>query len=308
MSSEQHKFGYRTTAEEVASGIDLHGKVAIVTGGNNGIGKEAARVLAKQGAHVIIAGRDLGRVQAAVDEIKENTGNTNVEGMLLDLGSFASVRKFADAFLAKKLPVHVLLCNGAIMAVPYAKTVDGFESQFGTNHLAHFLLTKLLTDVLVASAPSRVVSISSTGHRRHGINWNDVNWEVGYDKWQAYGQAKTAQILFPMELNRRLSSKGVTGYSVHPGGIMTGLQKALSREEQEALGWIDASGKVHELFKNVEQGAATHVYCSIHADAERHAGGYFEDAHVSKVMTEEAGDPEAATRLWDLSEQLIASA
>eukprot|EP01116_Phalansterium_solitarium_P014587 TRINITY_DN32312_c0_g1_i1.p1 TRINITY_DN32312_c0_g1~~TRINITY_DN32312_c0_g1_i1.p1 ORF type:complete len:332 (-),score=46.53 TRINITY_DN32312_c0_g1_i1:52-981(-) len=299
------KFDHDTTAEQVVEGADLSGKVFIITGGNSGIGRETARVVAKQGAHVIIAARSLERAQAAAEDITKITGNQKVEAMLLDLASLKSVREFAAAFLGRKLPLHVLINNAGVMATPYGTTVDGFETQFGTNHIGHFLLTSLLVPALVASAPSRVVVVASTAHVVQGINWDDVNWTTGYEKWKAYGQSKSANILFALELNRRLSPRGVTAYSVHPGVIFTNLGVFVPKEEQIAAGYLDENGNPTSKFQTMETGAATSVFTAIHPDALPGAGGYFKDAHVCQTDTEEARDPASAARLWELTEKLI---
>jgi NAD(P)-dependent dehydrogenase (short-subunit alcohol dehydrogenase family) len=200
------------------------------------------------------------------------------------------------------------------MACPYSKTVDGFESQFGVNHLAHFLLTTSLLPELKAGKPSRVVVVSSLANKRGGINWDDVNWEKDYDKWRAYAQSKTANILFAKQLNKLYGSEGIKAYSLHPGGIMTNLQQSLPMEEQRAMGWYKEDGTPVDVFKNVEQGASTSVYAALASDLDNHGGEYLEDCAVSEgVNTDKrfsgmgahALDMEAAERLWKLSEQMV---
>jgi len=202
--------------------------------------------------------------------------------------------------------------NAGIMACPYSKTVDGFESQFGVNHLAHFLLTTSLIPQLKAGKPSRVVVVSSVANKRAGINWDDVNWEKNYDKWSAYAQSKTANILFAKQLNKLYASEGIQAYSLHPGGIMTNLQKHVSEEEKQALGY----DKFAHLFKNVEQGASTSVYAALAPELDNHGGEYLEDCAISKGVNPDKTywgmgphsiDMEAAERLWKLSEQMVAN-
>lgn len=202
------------------------------------------------------------------------------------------------------------------MATPYTKTVDGFESQFGVNHLAHFLLTTSLLPELKAGKPSRVVVVSSLANKRAGINWDDVNWEKNYNKWLSYAQSKTANILFAKQLNKLYASQGIQAYSLHPGGIMTNLQQHVPIEEQRAMGWFKEDGSLHDLFKNTEQGASTSVYAALAPELNNHGGAYLEDCAISPGvncdlpyagMGVHATDMEAAERLWKLSEQLVAT-
>ena len=206
--------------------------------------------------------------------------------------------------------------NAGIMACPYEKTVDGFESQFGVNHLAHFLLVTSLLPELKAGKPSRVVVVSSVANKRSGINWDDINWEKNYDKWRAYSQSKTANILFAKQLNKLYASEGIQAYSLHPGGIITNLQKHVPIEEQRAMGWYKEDGSLQDLFKNVEQGASTSIYAALSPDLDKHGGEYLEDCGISEGvkaqlpyfgMAPHSIDMEAAERLWKLSEQMVAA-
>jgi NAD(P)-dependent dehydrogenase (short-subunit alcohol dehydrogenase family) len=206
--------------------------------------------------------------------------------------------------------------NAGIMACPYSKTVDGFESQFGVNHLAHYLLTTSLIPELKAGKPSRVVVVSSLANKRAGINWDDINWEKNYDKWLAYSQSKTANILFAKQLNKLYASEGIQAYSLHPGGILTNLQQHVPIEEQRAMGWYKEDGTLVDLFKNVEQGASTSIYAALAPDLDNHGGEYLEDCAISKGvnpdktywgMAPHSLDMEAAERLWILSEQMVAA-
>ncbi len=219
-------------------------------------------------------------------------------------------------FYSLSLCIYSLKGNAGIMACPYSKTVDGFESQFGVNHLAHFLLTTSLLPELKAGKPSRVVVVSSLANKHGGINWDDINWEKDYNKWSAYAQSKTANILFAKQLNKLYASEGIKAYSLHPGGIMTNLQQHVPIEEQRAMGWFKEDGTTVDVFKNIEQGASTSVYAALAPDLDNHGGEYLEDCAISQgVNTNEryaglashAVDMEAAERLWKLSEQLVAA-
>ncbi|CAF3292678.1 unnamed protein product [Rotaria socialis] len=311
-------FPAKTTALEVVKGLraKLDGKVVLVTGATSGIGVETARALASANAHVIITARDMNKGAQVIADIRKTTGNNKVEVMEMDLTSLQSVRKFVSQFQARGLPINILICNAGIMATPYSKTVDGFESQFGVNHLAHFLLTTSLLPELKAGKPSRVVVVSSLANKRGGINWDDINWEKKYDKWLAYAQSKTANILFAKQLNKLYESEGIQAYSLHPGGILTNLQVHVPIEEQRAMGWFKEDGTPHDLFKTVEQGASTSVYAALAPALDKHGGEYLEDCAISVGIHSDqmyfglglhAVDMEAAERLWKLSEQMVAA-
>src|SRR5713101_6111374 len=198
---------------------DLSGKTIVVTGGNSGIGYEAALEFARKRAKVILACRDLGKARTAADQIAASSPGADVEVMALDLSSLASIRAFADAFHLQHPALHVLCNNAGVMAIPYRSTVDGFEMQFGTNHLGHFALTGLLLDRLLATDGARVVNVSSGAHRMGRMHFDDLQWEHGYRKWPAYGQSKLANLLFTFELQRRVDAAGKKLISVacHPG-------------------------------------------------------------------------------------------
>jgi len=247
---------------------------------------------------------------------KKSTNNEKIEFIEIDLGSLQSVRTAAQQFLSKNLPLHILINNAGIMATPLQKTVDGFESQFGTNHLAHFLLTNLLVPALRRGGRgSRVVCLSSVGHKRGPVIFDDVNFEkTPYDKWRSYGQSKSANINFAVGFNLHHSAEGITANAVHPGGIMTGLQKELSQEEMAKMGWFDAEGKPSDRFKTVEQGASTSVWAATSPELEGKGGFYLEncsigvpaqpDAFVSGYAPH-ALSQEDAEKLWELSEKLL---
>ena len=307
-------FGAKSTAREVVADHDLSGKVAIVTGAATGIGVETARALALAGAEVIIAARKPELGEEIANQINEEAGSKRVSFGMLDLSSLEAIRHFAHRWGDRRL--NILINNAGVMASPLMRTVDGFEMQFGTNHLGHFLLSALLAPNLVAGAkasgePSRLVSLSSIGHRRSGINFDDPNYHTRpYDKWEAYGQAKTANSLFALGFDKRFKDQGVRANAVMPGGIMTPLQRHMTLEEQRAMGWLDENDKPREGFKSTEQGAATSVWAAAGDELDGVGGLYLEDCNQALPWSQErpwngvmphALDPEAAERLWDLS-------
>ncbi len=307
-------FGHGTQAGEVVAGIDLRGKTAIVTGGSSGLGVETARALASVGARVILPVRSRGAGEAAAADIAATTGHDAVEVADMDLGDWASVRAFADGFAARGAPLHILINNAGIMATPERRIMGNVESQFGTNHLGHMLLACRLAAALARGA--RVVALSSIGHRRSGIRFDDANFETGpYEKWTAYGQSKTANALFAVELNRRLERKGITAYAVHPGGIMTNLQRDMPAAEIKAMGWVDDAGKVRDGFKTPAGGASTAVWCATSPLLAAGGGVYCEDCNIAALLPADdpgftgvrpwAVDPESARRLWTLSENML---
>jgi len=311
-------FGAKSTAREVVAGHDLSGRVAIVTGAATGIGVETARALALAGAEVIIAARkpDLG--EEVANAINEEVGLKRASFGMVDLASLESIRHFAHVWGDR--PIDLLINNAGVMASPLMRTADGFEMQFGTNHLGHFLLSALLAPNLVAGAKAsgkraRLVSLSSIGHRRAGVNFDDPNYEHrDYDKWEAYGQAKTANSLFAVGFDKRFKDQGVNANAVMPGGIMTPLQRHMSIEEQRAMGWLDENDQPREGFKTTEQGAATSVWAAIGDELDGVGGLYLEDCNQAVPWSQErpwngvmphALDPEAADRLWDLSVKTV---
>jgi NAD(P)-dependent dehydrogenase (short-subunit alcohol dehydrogenase family) len=290
---------FETTTDDVLRGVDLTGRTAVVTGASAGLGLETARALASAGAHVVLAVRDRARGAAAAVRIGGAT-----EVATVDLASLASVRAFADWFGTGHDSLELLVNNAGVMATPLLRTADGFELQFGTNHLGHFLLTLLLVPALRAGAPARVVTVSSAGHRASDVDFDDPNYERRpYDKWEAYGQAKTANILFAVELDRRLAPFGVRAFSLHPGMITTELGRHLSRDDYAELG-RRAAGRLPAR-KTVAQGAATTVWAATAPGLDDHGGAYLEDCAVSDAHAPWARDPVRAARLWRLSERLV---
>ena len=313
MTGVQHRigsgFGAESTAAEVLAGLDLSGKVAIVTGGYSGIGVETTRALAAAGAHVVVPAR---RPDNARQELGGIDGAIEVDE--LDLGDLASVSAFAERFLATGRDIDIVINSAGIMACPLTRVGPGWEAQFGTNHLGHYALVNLLWPAIARGGGGRVVSVSSRGHHRGGIRWDDVQFEHGYDKWEAYGQAKTANVLFAVHLDALARDAGVRAFALHPGGIMTPLQRHLSTEEMVAAGWVDENrNPVNTSFKTPEQGAATQVWAATAPKLDGLGGVYCEDCEIAepavdgdetKGVRDYAIDPEQAARLWALSAEL----
>jgi NAD(P)-dependent dehydrogenase (short-subunit alcohol dehydrogenase family) len=297
---------FETTTDDVLATVDLEGKIAIVTGASTGLGLETSRALASAGARVVLAGRDPVRIDTAVATVRERVPDADLEAGVLDLASLESVRSFASWFASTHRRLHLLINNAGVMYTPLERTAEGFEMQFGTNHLGHFLLTCLLVPQLLADPPSRVVNLTSGGHRGSDIVWDDPNYEHrAYDKFAAYGQSKTANILFSVELERRLGARGVHAYAVHPGMISTELGRHMTDDDFAALvarAKAAPSGGLPPR-KTVEQGAATSVWAATAPDVR--GGTYLADCEVSEDHAPWALDPEAATRLWSLSEALV---
>lgn len=300
-------FDEKATASEVLDRLDLSGKSAVVTGGHSGLGLEASKALAGAGASVIVAARNPDAALAATDGI----AGVSVEA--LDLADLASVHAFAESILASGRHIDILINNAGVMACPETRIGPGWEAQFATNHLGHFALTNLLWPALEGGA--RVVSVSSSGHQLSPIRWDDVQFERGYDKWLAYGQAKTANVLFAVHLDRLGRRAGVRAFSLHPGKILTPLQRHLTQDEMIGAGWIDANGVLADpTFKTPEQGAATAVWAATSRRLDSLGGLYCEDCDVAGRTESDDGseagvrdyavDPDQAARLWRLSAEL----
>lgn len=305
-------YGMRTEAREALGRRDLTGKVAIVTGGYSGLGLETTKALAAAGAIVIVPARSAEKAQKALVDIP------NVEQAALDLADPASIDAFAGGFLSRTKKLDILINNAAIMASPLMRDARGYEAQFATNHLGHFQLTARLWPALAAANGARVVSLSSIGHRISPPDLEDPNFErTEYNKWIAYGRAKSANALFAIGLDQRGAPHNVRAFAVHPGGIMTDLQRYMPEEEKRAMGWIDEHGNVNERFKTPSQGAATSVWCAASAQLDGMGGVYCEDCDVAELVAPEskdfsgvrpwAIDAELADKLWSLSERMTAT-
>lgn len=310
--SLQHKigsgFGATSTAAEVVAGIDLSGKLAVVTGGYSGIGLETTRALVGAGAEVVVPARRVSTALSALDGIE------GVSVAELDLGDLDSVRSFASGFLASGRSIDLLITNAGVMACPETRVGPGWEAQFATNHLGHFALVNRLWPAVASGA--RVVALSSRGHLNSPIRWDDIQFTHGYDKWLAYGQAKTANVLFAVRLDELATSRNVHAFAVHPGGIWTPLQRHIERPEMVERGWMDAEGNLIARFKSPEQGAATTVWAATSPQLAGLGGLYLEDCDVAELAPPDADintpsgvrdyavDPEQAARLWTLSAEL----
>jgi len=292
--------GATSTTDDVMAGIDLSGKTAVVTGASAGLGVETTRALAAAGAHVVMAVRDKAKGEAAAEQVRAGAPGASVELGELDLASLDSIRTFA-AWLADRQPrIDLLINNAGVMAPPLLRTTEGFELQMGTNHLGHFMLTNLLTPAITAAAPARVINLSSRGHMRSDIRWDDPHWRTTeYDKWEGYGQSKTANILFTVELDRRLRDRGVRAFALHPGVIMTELSRHLTSDDVGTLRSRAPGGRLE--FKTTDQGAATTVWGATSPDLDGMGGLYLDDCHIGEPAPY-ALDPDSAARLWTWSE------
>jgi NAD(P)-dependent dehydrogenase (short-subunit alcohol dehydrogenase family) len=304
MSRITTPFDRDSTAAQVIAGVDLSGRRAIVTGGASGIGVETVRALASAGAEVTLAVRNTAAGERTAAEIIETTGNNHVFVAPLELADRESVRAFAKNWDG---PLHILVNNAGVMAEPLNRTPEGWEHQFATNHLGHFGLATGLHSALAQAGGARVVSVSSSAHLRSDVDFDDIHFERrAYDEWAAYGQSKTANVLFAVEAAKRWASDAIFTNALMPGGIRTALQRYVDPEVQK--GW--------DMFqwKTTEQGASTSVLLAASPLVDGVTGRYFEDNNEAVPNTGEefsgvaayALDPESATRLWDLSEKLLA--
>ena len=317
-------FGATSTTDDVLSGVKLNGKRVLVTGVSAGIGVETARSLAAHGAHVVGAARDLKKAEEATAQVrKEAAANGGkLELIALDLASLKSVRACADALLAKGEPFDVVIANAGVMATPFGHTADGFETQFGTNHLGHFVLVNRIAQLIRKGG--RLINLSSAGHRYSNVNLEDPNFaRIPYEPFVAYGRSKTANILFAVEFDRRHRRNGIRAAAVHPGVIHTELARHVDPSQIETLikqmnDQLTAEGKGPLQWKTIPQGAATSVWAGVVAPAEEIGGQYCENCHVGKIVPDDvtisgvsegvrgyALDPKTAEALWKKSEELV---
>ena len=313
-------FGATSTTDEVLEGVDLSGKRILVTGVSAGLGVETARVLAAHGATVVGAARNLDKAKAATEVVRADAANGGgLELVELDLASLKSVRACADALVAAGKPFDLVIANAGVMACPFGKTADGFETQFGTNHLGHFVLVNRIASLFKPG--SRLVNLSSSGHRFSDVNLEDPNFDhTEYTEFGAYGRSKTANVLFAVEFDRRHKPSGVRATAIHPGGIQTELGRYMTPEVTEAMiksineANAKTPGGAEFSWKTIPQGAATSVWAGVVAPAEEVAGKFCEDCHVAELV-DDAGfrggvrsyalDPEHAKALWAKSEEMV---
>jgi NAD(P)-dependent dehydrogenase (short-subunit alcohol dehydrogenase family) len=312
-------FGATSTTDEVLDGVNLSGKRVLVTGASAGLGVETARTLAAHGATVVGAARDLDKAHKATEAVRKNAAHGgSLELVELDLASLKSVRACADALVNAGKPFDVVICNAGVMACPKGTTSDGFETQFGTNHLGHFVLVNRIASLMKSG--SRLVNLSSAGHRFSDLDLDDPNFEhTPYTEFGAYGRSKTANILFAVEFDRRHKNEGVRATAVHPGGIMTELGRHMTPELRDGmLKSIEeankAAGAPAFAWKTIPQGAATTVWSGFVASADEVGGKYCEDCHIAQPQDNPnlrngvrayALDPERAKALWAKSEEMV---
>ena len=318
------QFDASSTTDDVLSGVDLRGKRVLVTGVSAGIGVETARALAAHGAQVVGAARDVDKAHGATAQIRKDaaTGGGGFEIVALDLANLASVHSCASALLAKAERFDVVIANAGVMATPFGQTADGFETQFGTNHLGHFVLVNRIAPLIRAGG--RVVILSSAGHRYANVDLNDPNFErTEYHPFVAYGRSKTANVLFAVAFDQRHRGRGVRAAAVHPGGIQTELSRHMDAASlRQIIEQMDkqlaAEGKPPFKYKTIPQGAATSVWAAVVAPPEEVGGHYCENCHVGQVVADNitisaisegvrgyALDPANAEALWKKSEEMV---
>jgi len=318
------QFGETSTTDEVLAGVDLKGKRFLVTGVSSGLGVETARVLVTHGAEVVGAARDLAKAEGATVQVRAEAKahGGRFELIELDLASLKSVRVCADRLLAAGKAFDVIIANAGVMAAPFGHTADGFETQFGTNHLGHFVLVNRIASLLKAGG--RLVNLASSGHRFSNVSIDDPGFEkTPYDPWAAYGRSKTANVLFAVEFDRRHRERGIRAAAVHPGGINTELARHLPAGQIEAMvaqinQQLAAEGKASFDFKTIPQGAATSVWAAVVAGADEVGGQYCENCHVGQRLADGvvnsvhsegvcsyALDPQNAKALWKKSEEMV---
>jgi len=317
-------FGATSTTEDVLSGVKLHGNRILVTGVSAGLGVETARSLTAHGAHVVGTARDLAKAKAATEQVRREAAANGggFELVELDLASLSSARAAADKLLAKGEPFDVVIANAGVMATPFGHTTDGFETQFGTNHLGHFVFVNRIAPLLRAGG--RLINLASSGHRFSNVDLNDPNFKTTpYEPFVAYGRSKTANILFAVAFDQRRRGRGVRAAAVHPGGIQTELGRHMDPGSFQGLvdqmnSQLAAEGKEPFQFKTIPQGAATSVWAAVVAPADEIGGHYCENCHVGHIVPDDvtisaisegvrgyALDPKAAEALWKKSEELV---
>jgi NAD(P)-dependent dehydrogenase (short-subunit alcohol dehydrogenase family) len=319
-----NKFGATSTTEDVLSGVNLQGKRILVTGVSAGLGVETARSLAAHGAHVVGAARDVTKAEAATAQVRQDAAGHggSFELVALDLASLKSVRACATELIAKGEPFDLVIANAGVMATPFGHTADGFETQFGTNHLGHFVLINRIAPLMRTG--SRLINLASSGHRFANVDLQDPNFEhTPYEPFIGYGRSKSANILFAVAFDQRHRGRGVRAAAVHPGGIQTELGRHMGHEELAAM--VDqinkqeaAQGKGPFQWKTIPQGAATSVWAGVVAPADEIGGRYCENCHVGNIVADNVAispvsegvrayalDPGTAQALWQKSEEMV---
>lgn len=308
-----NRFDASSTTDQVIEGISLEGKLAVVTGASSGLGIETCRALAAAGATVLMVARDEEKLEAAAAQLLQAQPDAQLLTQLMDLADLNSVRNAATEILLYHSEIQLLINNAGVMACPLQRTAQGFEMQFGTNHLGHFLFTGLLSEALLDGAPGRVINLSSAGHKFGKFNFEDPSYQHRpYEKWQAYGESKTANILFTVGLDLRTRERGVRAFAVHPGAIMTNLGRHLQEADLVTLQEKSPSGD-KLTFKTVEQGAATTVWAASSPQLSGRGGIYLEDCQIAATavagkntgVEPYAVNAAAADKLWLLSEELV---
>jgi NAD(P)-dependent dehydrogenase (short-subunit alcohol dehydrogenase family) len=321
---EATPFGATSTTDDVLSGVNLKGKRILVTGVSAGLGVETARSLAAHGAQVVGTARDLNKAKAATEQVRKDAAANggSFELVELDLANLKSARACADRLLAKAEPLDVVIANAGVMATPFGHTADGFETQFGTNHLGHFVLVNRIASLIRDGG--RLINLSSSGHRYANVDLDDPNFErTSYEPFVAYGRSKTANILFAVAFDERHRGHGVRAAAVHPGGIRTELDRHIDSSRLEKIveeinQQLAAQGKAPFQFKTVPEGAATSVWAAVVAPADEIGGRYCENCHVGQVVPDDATitavsegvrgyalDAKNAETLWKKSEELV---
>ncbi|MEM8638614.1 MAG: SDR family NAD(P)-dependent oxidoreductase [Cyanobacteria bacterium P01_G01_bin.54] len=309
------EFDRNSTTTDVLNGIDLSGKTALVTGASTGLGAETARALAARGADVTLVARSAAKLAHIAHEIQSETGRSP-ETATLELDKPATIRTFVADWLNRHEKLDILINNAGIMATPLTRTAEGWESQFATNHLGHFLLTNLLSGAIGAAGEARIVNLSSAGHQYSTVDLDDPNYQNrDYDALQAYGQSKTANIWFTIELARRWGDRGVTSFAVHPGGIQTELGRNLEPEMVKQFEQLIEDRP--DIWKTIPQGAATSCWAATSPELNGKTGRYLEDCHIAEPgdgdaidggYAPHAYDTDGAKQLWELSNDLLGTA
>lgn len=306
-------FGWSSTTDEVLAGKDLSGTSVFITGANSGLGQETARAMAAKGAHIIMAGRDQAKLDEAVAAIRGTVPKAQLDTLTVDLASLESIRAATSRARQRFHKIDLLINNAGVMACPFMHTADGFEMQFGTNHLGHFALTAELMPLVERGKAKRIVNLSSRGHHFAPVDFDDPNFVTRpYDPWVSYGQSKTANVLFTVGLEQRFAVLGIHAYAVHPGGIQTNLGRHMTEEMVAALMQRVTSSDSGFEWKTIPQGAATSCWAATAPELEGKGGVYCEDCHVAELDDESASsgvrsyalNPSYADRLWKLSEEL----